>query len=101
MPECVGDFHKICKFFLVGYIVHAIDKRLGGASALHLADCLCHSLVGKEHKLLDEFVGVFRLLEIHIYGTTGLVDIESHLAAVEVDGAFLVATRPENFGKAV
>ena len=51
-----------------------------------------HSAVGQQHKLLDELVGIFRLLEEAARGVPFLVDIEVQFFAVEVHGSVLEAT---------
>ena len=43
----------------VGLVVHTIDECFALAAFLPFADGRCYSAVGKQHKLLDKFVGVF------------------------------------------
>ena len=56
---------------------------------LHLAYALGHAAVGKQHELLYQLVGVFRLLEVAAHGLSRLVNFKAHLLAVELHGAVL------------
>ena len=60
-----------------------------------------HRAVCDEHKLLDQFVRVLRLLEIHAQGTTLVVDLELHLVAIKVDGTLREPSLAEFFSQTV
>ena len=46
---------------------------------------LCYGFVGKKHKFFYQFIGVFRLFEIHTDRFPFLVNFEFHLVAVKID----------------
>ena len=60
-----------------------------------------HRAIGDEHKLLYQFVGVLRLLEIHAQGATLVVDLELHLVAIKVNGTLCEPSLAEFFSQTV
>ena len=101
IAEALGDKGEVAEFLGVGIGVDAIDESLRLLPFRHLSDALGHREVGEKHELLDEFVGIFRLLEIDAHGLAVLVDLEAHLCAVELEGALLVTAAAELLGKRV
>ena len=89
--------------------MHTIDKTLGLFRALalgteiapHLANGLGHRLVGQEHELLDQLVGILAHLEIDTDGHTLFVYLKLHLGAVEGDSTLSKTAGTELFGQTV
>ncbi len=79
----------------------AVDERFGLAAAPRLSDEGGHCLVGQQHELLDEFVGVFRFLEIHADGVACGVDLEAHLGAFKLYCSLGEALLAEGLGERV
>ena len=69
--------------------------------SFRFADVFGHGLVGQQHELLDEPVGLLTFLDVHSRGVGVLVEDELHLLTLEVDGTALVARRPQHCGDAV
>ena len=65
------------------------------------ADVFGHGLVGQQHELLDEPVGLFALLDVYADGLGVLVELELHLLGLEVDGAALEAGLAQACGQGV
>ena len=68
---------------------------------MRLTDGFGHRLIGQQHELLDEFVGIFRGLEVGLDGLAGLVDIEVEFLAVELHRAVLEAGGTEFLGEGI
>ena len=82
--------------------MNAVDERFfRPPTARTFPDGFRHRTIGDEHKLLDQFVGVLRLLEIHAQGTTLVVDLELHLVAIKVDGTLCEPSLAEFFSQTV
>ena len=64
--------------------MNTIGQCLGLHTLLHLTDTLRNGAVGKQHKLLDEFVGILRHLEITPYRLSILVDIEMQFLTIKL-----------------
>ena len=99
--EAGHEGREFLKLFGVGHVMYAVGQRLGFLAFRHDAYHLRHAAVGKEHELLDEFVGIFRHLHVSAYGMPFLVNLEAHLGAVETYGAVLEPLLAQEFGKAV
>ena len=82
--------------------MNAVDERFfRPPTARTFPDGFRHRAVCDEHKLLNQFVGVLRLLEIHAQGTTLVVDLELHLVAIKVDGTLCKPSLAEFFSQTV
>ena len=82
--------------------MNAVDERFfRPPTARTFPDGFRHRAIGDEHKFLDQFVGVLRLLEIHAQGTTLVVDLELHLVAIKVDGTLREPSLAEFFSQTV
>ena len=68
---------------------------------LGLAYRLGYGLVGQQHKLLDELVGILRHLEVGRCRLALLVDVEVQLLAVELHGAVLEARCAQLLGQGI
>ena len=68
---------------------------------LRFAYRLGDGLVGQQHEFLDEFVCIFRHLEVGLHGLTRLVDVEVEFLTVELHGAVLEAGSTEFLGKGI
>ena len=101
VAESAGDIGQVGELCRIGLIVHAIYESLLLAALLRLADGGGHRAVGQEHELLDELIGIFRHLEIYARGMAFLVDVETHLLAVEVHRAVFESLRAELLGQTV
>ena len=62
--------------------MYAVDECLG-VSALDVTDEFCHGTVGQQHKLLDQLVGILRLLEEYTDRVTFFIYVKAHLHSVE------------------
>ena len=81
--------------------MHTIHKRFRLLPLRHLPYALGHREVGQRHKLLDEFVGVFRFFEIHAYRVSVLVDFKTHLGAVELGACVVISAAARLFRELV
>ena len=79
----------------VGIVVYTIGQSLGLFTLCHLADRFSHRSVGEQHKLLDELVGILRVLEVAAYRLALFVYIEVKFLAVELHGSVLEACRAQ------
>ena len=103
----LGDeLHKGVELLGVGFVVDTIHKRRSVLSTpsiptLWFADIFGDGLVGQQHKLFDEPIGLFALLDIDTDGFGVLVELELHFLTLEVDGAVLVALAAQDCGQGV
>ena len=82
-----GDkFRQRVEFVGIGLFVYAVHERFR-FPAFYFSDGLGYRAVGEQHELFDQFVRLFRNLEVNTERTAGFVDFEFYLVAVEVDGA--------------
>ena len=82
--------------------MNAVDERFFRPSTARMfPNGFRHGAIRDEHKLLDQFVGVLRLLQIHAQGTTLVVDPELHLVAIKVDGTLRKPSLAEFFSQTV
>ena len=77
--------------------MNPIDEILGLFPLRSLSYRFGDSEVGQEHELLDEFIGIFRFLEIDTYRFPCLIDLKAHLGAVELQSACIITAEAELF----
>ena len=101
----IAERHKSCaqrlQFLRVGLVVNTINEGLGSFACLarlssfacftHLTNEFSHCAIGKQHELLNELVGILRLLVVAASGVALLVNIEVKLLTVELHGTILEA----------
>ena len=101
VAETGDELCQIVQFLRVGEVVDTVRQHFGFLAFGHTAYLFGYGAVGKQHELLYQLVGVFRLLEVDTDGFALLVDFELHLVAVEVDGTGLEAVLTQKLGKLV
>ena len=87
VPKLRDEVSEVQKLFRVGILMDAIGQNLGLLVLGNLADAFGHRSVCQQHELLDELGGVRRHLEIDAGRVSVVVDIEAHLASVEIDSS--------------
>lgn len=78
-----------------------VRQRLGFLALVDLSDTLRHRLVGQEHELLNELVGIFRALEVTTYGLSFLIDVEVEFLSIELHATVLEPLGPQFLSQAV
>ena len=101
VAEPLDEVGEVTQFFRVGQVVYAVHEGLRPLPASRFADVGGHGAVGQQHELLDEFVGIFRLLEVHAQGFALFVQLEAHLRPFEGDGPVGKAALAQLLGQAV
>ena len=81
--------------------MNTVWQHFGFLAFGHAAYLFGYGAVGKQHELLYQLVGIFRLLEVDADGFALLVNFELHFVAVEVDGSCLKAVLTQYFGKLI
>ena len=82
---------QVFELLRIRIVMDTIGQRLPLLALAWTGHALCHSTVGQEHKLLDQFVGVLRPLEVAAGGFSLLIDVEMEFLRVEVDAAMAEA----------
>ena len=101
VAELAHEVAQAHQFGGVGHIVYAVRNHLCLLVLGHLAYAFRHGTVGQEHEFLDEFVGILGHLEVHAGGLALLVNVEAHLASVEIHGTALETASAQFLGHAV
>ena len=78
-----------------------IGQRLGLYALFHTTYRLGYGLVGQQHELLNEFVGIFRHLEIGLDGLTCLVDIKVEFLTIELHRTVLESGSTQFLGEGI
>ncbi len=81
--------------------MYTIYKRLRFLSVPWLTYICGNSAVGKKHKLLNEFVCVFRNLKINACGRSVWSNIKLDLRSVEIHRSLFVTTASQLLGKRI
>ena len=86
VAEPFGKRRQVVESFFVGVFVNPINHRVRGRERM---DKLGHALVGEEHKLFDEFVGVLPDFGINTQRYTVLVEFEFYFHRLKIDSPAL------------
>ena len=78
-----------------------VNKGLLRLPFRHFTDKFSHRTVGQQHKLFDQFIGIFRFLDICTDRLSGLIDLEPYFKAVEIDGSVLETFIPQFLSQSV
>ena len=101
IAEFRHELAQVLEFLRIGLVVDTIRQRLCLLPLLHTSDGLCHRLISQQHELLDEFVGIFRHLEVSLDGFARLIDIEVEFLAIKLHGAILETGSTQFLGKGI
>ena len=101
VAETGDELCQVVQLLRVGEVVNTVWQHFGFLAFGHTAYLFGYGTVGKQHELLYQLVGIFRLLEVDADGFALLVNFELHFVAVEVDGSCLKAVLTQYFGKLI
>ena len=101
VAETGDELCQVVQLLRVGEVVNTVWQHFGFLAFGHAAYLFGYGAVGKQHELLYQLVGIFRLLEVDADGFALLVNFELHFVAVEVDGSCLKAVLTQYFGKLI
>ncbi len=89
ITEAADKGGKILQFIRIGQIVDTVDKRFLCLSFRHFTYKFCYCTVRQQHKFFNQFVGIFRFLDISTDRFSGFVNFKPYFKAVEVNGSVL------------
>ncbi len=85
VPEAKDEGVEGIQLLRIRDIMHTIDKGAGFLTLGYPADGFRYRLVGQQHELLNQVIGLLRLLEVDTQWLSLLVEVELHLVAFKVD----------------
>ena len=92
---------ELLQLFGIRLVVNPVDKGLLFLPCAWFADQFGHLFIGQQHELLDQLVGILRLLEEDAGWFSGIIHDNLHFYPVEINGSAGKAFCPQFFSKCV